>query len=203
MRGTHVAVPDPRNADVLVYVNGDFVPRDRASVSVFDSAFLVGDGVWEGLRLHDGRFVFLDRHLDRLFASAAAVGLDIGAREDIVEILDETVRRNAMTTDVHVRLMISRGTKSTPSQDPRLVIGDPTIVVIAEHKRADPGISDEGITLFTSSVRRPPPDTLDQRSVTRPLSLQKPTSLHPYTASIPRESLLLTAPTPSTTSATN
>jgi branched-chain amino acid aminotransferase len=159
-----VSLADPRNETVLIYVNGAFVPRADASVSVFDSAFLVGDGVWEGLRLHEGRFVHLDRHLDRLFATAASVGLDIGnSRDEIAEILRDTIDRNAMTTDVHVRLMVSRGLKKTPSQDPRLVVGGPTIVVIAEYKRADPTITEDGIELVTVSVRRPPPDTLDQR----------------------------------------
>jgi branched-chain amino acid aminotransferase len=157
-------LPDPRNESVLVYVDGEFLPRDEAKVSVFDSAFLVGDGVWEGVRLHDGGFPHLDLHLDRLLATAEAVGLDIGrSRAELVEILEETVRRNDMTTDVHVRLMVSRGTKQTPSQDPRLVVGGPTIVVIAEHKVADPAVTAAGIDLVTSSVRRPPPETLDQR----------------------------------------
>jgi branched-chain amino acid aminotransferase len=164
MPGTHEAVPDPRNEHVLVYVNGEFLPRAEAKVSVFDSAFLVGDGVWEGIRLHEGTFVHLDRHLDRLFASAKGVHLDIGkTREEITDILHETVQRNDMTTDVHVRLMISRGTKKTPSQDPRLVIDGPTIVVTAEHKIADPTVTREGISLFTAAVRRPPPDTIDQK----------------------------------------
>lgn len=164
MKGTHVSVPDARNESVLVCVDGEFVPRDQASVSVFDSAFLVGDGVWEGLRLHRGGFPHLDRHLDRLFATADAVGLDIGrSRAELVDILEETVRRNGMTTDVHVRLMVSRGTKATPSQDPRLVVGGPTIVVIAEHKVADPAVAEAGIDLVTVRVRRPPPQTLDQR----------------------------------------
>ena len=163
-KGTHVAVPDDRNASVLIYVNGAFVPRDVASVSVFDSAFLVGDGVWEGLRLHDGTYAFLDRHLDRLFASAKGVHLDIGkTRAELTEILHETARVNDMTTDAHVRLMVSRGTKKTPSQDPRLIIGDPTIVVIAEHKKADPSVTSSGISLFTSAVRRMSPDTIDQK----------------------------------------
>lgn len=164
MKGTHVAVDDPRNASVLVYINGNFVPRSEAVVSVFDSAFLVGDGVWEGLRLHDGSYAFLDRHLDRLLASAAGVGLDIGkTREELAEILRRTAEVNDMTTDAHVRLMVSRGTKKTPAQDPRLVVGGPTIVVIAEHKRADPGVASAGISLFTSAVRRPGPDTIDQK----------------------------------------
>ena len=164
MKGTHVSLPDPRNESVLVYVDEDWVPRDEARVSVFDSAFLVGDGVWEGLRLHEGGFPHLDLHLDRLYATAAAVGLDIGKRrEELIEILEETVRRNDMHTDVHVRLMVSRGTKKTPSQDPRLVVGGPTLVVIAEHKVADPEVAEAGIDLVTAAVRRPPPETLDQR----------------------------------------
>lgn len=164
MKGTHVAVPDERNESVLIYVNGEYVPRSEAKVSVFDSAFLVGDGVWEGLRLHDGVYAYLDRHLDRLFASAKGVHLDIGkTREELTEILHETARVNEMTTDAHVRLMVSRGTKKTPSQDPRLIIGGATIVVIAEHKKADPGISKAGISLFTSTIRRLPPDTIDQK----------------------------------------
>jgi len=162
--GTHQSVPDERNAGVVVYVNGEFVPRDRATVSVFDSGYLVGDGVWEGMRLHRGRFLHLDRHLDRLFGTAGAVGLEIGkTRDELAEILDETVRRNRMETGVHVRLMITRGTKQTPSQDPRLTVAGPTIVVIAEHKVADPEVGQRGIRLHTASIRRPPPETLDQR----------------------------------------
>ena len=164
MSGTHMAVPDARNRDVVIHVNGEWLPRDRAVISVFDSAFLVGDGVWEGLRFHDGAFAWLDRHLDRLFATADAVGLDIGmSRAEIAELLHETVRRNDMVTDAHVRLMITRGTKATPSQDPRLVTGGPNVVVIAEHKVADPKVTAAGITLHTSDVRRPAPDSLDQR----------------------------------------
>ncbi|MCJ7726712.1 MAG: aminotransferase class IV, partial [Acidimicrobiia bacterium] len=132
--------------------------------SVFDSGYLVGDGVWEGIRFHRGRFLHLDRHFDRLFATAVAVGLDIGkTREELAGILAETVRRNHMETGVHVRLMVTRGTKKTPSQDPRLTISGPTIVVIAEHKVADPEVVRRGIALHTASVRRPPPQTLDQR----------------------------------------
>ncbi len=164
MSGTHVALPDPRNDDVLVYVDGDFVPRSEATVSVFDSAFLVGDGIWEGLRLHDGEFSFLERHLDRLYASAERFGFDIGrTRAELADLLHETVRRNDMHDGAHVRLMVSRGTKKTPSQDPRLLVSGPTIVIIAEHKVADPSITNAGVDLVTSTVRRPPPDTLDQR----------------------------------------
>ena len=147
MKGTHVSLPDPRNESVLVWVDGELVPRAEAKVSVFDSAFLVGDGVWEGLRLHKGGFPHLDLHLDRLYATAAAVGLDIGkTRDELAAILRDVVDANEMTTDVHLRLMVSRGTKKTPSQDPRLVVGGPTIVVIAEHKVADPSIAEVGVT---------------------------------------------------------
>jgi branched-chain amino acid aminotransferase len=165
-RGTHEALSDERNEGIFVYINGEFYRRDEAKISVFDSGFLVGDGVWEGLRLHGGEFAFLDLHLDRLFEGAKAIDLDIGmTRGEITEALRETVRRNSMeaSSGVHVRLMVSRGDKKTPSQDPRLVIGTPNVVIIAEHKVADPGVREQGVRLFTSTVRRPPPDTLDQR----------------------------------------
>ncbi len=163
-RGTHEALPDERNEGVLIYVNGGFYPREEAKVSVFDSGFLVGDGVWEGIRLHDGELVFLDLHLDRLFEGARTIDLDIGmTREELAEALRETVRRNGMETGVHLRLMVTRGDKKTPSQDPRLVVGGPNVVIIAEHKVADPEVKEHGISLFTSTVRRPPPDTLDQK----------------------------------------
>ncbi len=164
MPSTHQAVPDSRNEDVLVYVNGTLMPRGEAKVSVFDSGFLVGDGVWEGIRLHDRTLVFLDRHLDRLFEGAAAIGLDIGmTRAEVTAAIETMLAANEMATDVHVRLMVTRGVKRTPAQHPGLVEGPPTVVIIAEHKRADPEVTRRGIRLFTSTVRRPPPDTLDQR----------------------------------------
>jgi branched-chain amino acid aminotransferase len=159
-------VPDERNEGVLVFINGEFYRREEAKISVFDSGFLVGDGVWEGLRLHGGEFAFLDLHLDRLFEGAKAIDLDIGmTRPEVTEALRETVRRNGMqgSSGVHLRLMVTRGDKKTPSQDPRLVVGGPNVVIIAEHKVADPGVREQGVRLFTSTVRRPPPDTLDQR----------------------------------------
>ena len=163
-RGTHEALPDERNENVLVYINGEFYPREEARISVFDSGFLVGDGVWEGIRLHDGKFAFLEKHLDRLFEGARSIDLEIGmTREEISDILYETVRRNSMTTNVHVRLMVTRGEKKTPSQDPRLTVGGPNIVIIAEHKVPDPEVKERGIALFTATIRRPSPDTLDQK----------------------------------------
>ncbi|MEM7324171.1 MAG: aminotransferase class IV [Actinomycetota bacterium] len=162
-RSTHAAVADERNQQIEIYINGEFFPRADAKISVFDSGFLVGDGIWEGIRLHHGHFAFLDRHLDRLFAGAKATSLDIGNRASITDALRRTVERNDMVDDVHVRLMITRGDKKTPSQHPSNVIGGPNVVIIAEHKRADPTVADQGISLFTATVRRPPPDTLDQR----------------------------------------
>lgn len=163
-RGTHDAVPDLRNETVLIYINGELVPRAEAKISVFDSGYLVGDGIWEGVRLHKGVFLSLDEHLDRLFQGAKAVGMDIGMnREELTAALHQTVEANAMQTDIHARLMVTRGIKKTPSQDPRLVIGSPTVVIIAEHKVADPATIEAGISLFTSTVRRGSPDYLDPR----------------------------------------
>jgi branched-chain amino acid aminotransferase len=163
-RTTHQSLPDERNRDILVRVNGELVHRDEARVSVFDSGFVAGDGIWEGLRLHDGVLVFLDRHLDRLFAGLAAIALDLGmSRDELTDALYDTVDANDMHDGVHVRLMITRGDKSTPSQHPALCVGGPNVVIVAEHKRADPVVADGGISLFTATVRRPPPDVLDQQ----------------------------------------
>jgi branched-chain amino acid aminotransferase len=163
-RTTHSAVPDERNDGVLVYMNGEFVPRSQARISVFDSGFLVGDGVWEGLRLHHGVFTFLDRHLDRLMHGLEVAAIDPGMdRRAIAELLTSVVERNGMTDGAHVRLMITRGDKKTPSQHPANLIGGPNVIVIAEWKQADPEVLARGITLHTSAVRRPPPETLDQR----------------------------------------
>lgn len=163
-RSTHQALADERNASVQIWINDEFFPRAEAKISVFDSGFLVGDGVWEGIRLHHGRFAFLDRHLERLFAGATAIDLDIGrTRDEVTAALQATVDRNDMHDGAHVRLMVTRGDKKTPSQHPSNVIGGPNIVIIAEHKVADPSVADEGITLFTATVRRPGPEVLDQR----------------------------------------
>ena len=163
-RSTHQALADERNASVQIWINDEFFPRAEAKISVFDSGFLVGDGVWEGIRLHHGRFAFLDRHLERLFAGATAIDLDIGrTRDEVTAALQDTVDRNDMHDGAHVRLMVTRGDKKTPSQHPSNVIGGPNIVIIAEYKVADPSVADEGITLFTAPVRRPGPEVLDQR----------------------------------------
>ena len=164
VHGTHNAVEDPRNEGILVYINGELHPRHEARISVFDSGYLVGDGVWEAIRLHRDVLVFLDDHLDRLWQGAATTGMDIGmSRAELESAIWETLRANDMHDSVHVRLMVTRGTKKTPSQDPRLTVGDPNLVIIAEHKRADTATRERGIALFTSTVRRGSPDYLDPR----------------------------------------
>jgi branched-chain amino acid aminotransferase len=163
-RTTHEAIPDVRNDTVVVYVDGEWLIRADAKITVFDSAFLVGDGVWEGLRYHKGHFVHLDRHLDRLFATAKGVHLDIGrTRDELTALLQEIVDRNGMQTDAHVRLMVTRGTKTTPLQDPRLVAGGPTIVMIAEHKQPNPQATARGISLRTATIKRPSPRSEERR----------------------------------------
>ncbi len=133
---THQAEDDARNENILIYVDGALVPRPQAQVSVYDSGFLLGDGVWEGLRLYNGRWAFLDEHLDRLFEAAKAIDLDIGRnRAQIAEALEETRAANGMATDVHARLMVTRGVKIRPFQHPSLSRSGPTFVIIMEHSR--------------------------------------------------------------------
>ena len=164
IHGTHNAVHDARNESVQIYINGELFPRNEAKISVFDSGYLVGDGIWEALRLHEGVLVFLDEHLDRLWQGAATIGMDIGmSRDELTAALWQTIRANEMHDNVHVRFMLTRGIKKTPSQDPRLTISGPNLVIIAEHKLADPASRERGVTLFTSSIRRGSPDYLDPR----------------------------------------
>ena len=146
---THDAEEDPRNATVRIWVNGDLVPRDEARVSVYDSGFMLGDGVWEGLRLHRGRWAFLDDHLDRLFEAARAIDLDIGLdRAGVVAALEATRAANGMETDVHARLMVTRGRKARPFQHPRLSRFGPTVVIIMEHS-VKSGALARGVRLAT------------------------------------------------------
>jgi branched-chain amino acid aminotransferase len=163
-RGTHDSLADSRNDSILISINGEMFPREEARISVFDSGYLVGDGVWEGLRLHLGVFVFLEDHLSRLFDGAKMCFLDIGkTKAELTQMLRDVIDANGMEDGVHVRLMITRGTKKTPSQDPRLVIGPPNIVIIAEYKTANPENVNQGVRLFTSTIRRGSPDYLDPR----------------------------------------
>lgn len=162
--GTHNAIEDSRNEEILIYINGDLMPRKDAKISVFDSGYLVGDGVWEALRLHDGVLVFLKEHLDRLWQGAAAIGMDIGmSREELTGKIRETLKVNNMQDGVHVRIMVTRGIKKTPSQDPALTVSGPNLVIIAEYKKADSESRNRGVKLFTSAIRRGSPDYLDPR----------------------------------------
>ncbi|MEQ9264623.1 MAG: aminotransferase class IV [Balneolaceae bacterium] len=162
--GTHNALDDPRNEKVLISINGELFPRSEAKISVFDSGYLVGDGVWEALRLHKGVLVFLDDHLDRLWQGAAAIGMDLKmSKDELTAAIWKTLQANDMHDNVHVRTMVTRGFKKTPSQDPRLTISGPNVVIIAEHKKADPETKNRGVKLFTSTIRRGSPDYLDPR----------------------------------------
>ncbi len=162
--GTQDYVGDPRNDDVLVSVDGDLVHRDRAMVSVFDSGFVLGDGVWEGLRLIQGRIAFLDAHLDRLFEGARMLMIDIGlSRCELVARLFACLDANGMEDGVHIRLMVTRGKKRSPYQDPRLTIGAATIVIVPEWKQPQPDVYRRGITLFTTHVRRTGPADQDPK----------------------------------------
>jgi branched-chain amino acid aminotransferase len=163
-QGTQHAVDDPRNRDILIHVNGALKPREQAVVSVFDSGFVLGDGVWEGLRIVDGQPAFLDAHLDRLYEGAKALMLDIGLdRTALTRAIHATLEANAMRDGVHVRVMVTRGVKRTPYQDPRVTVGPATIVIIPEYKSPSAETARRGISLFTVHVRRGTPDVQDPK----------------------------------------
>lgn len=163
--GTHQFTPDPRNDTILIDIDGTLYPRAEARVSVFDSGFMLGDGVWEGLRVHRGRIAFLDRHLDRLWQGAKAIAMDIGiSRAVLVDRLRRVLDANGMDGDgVHIRLMVTRGVRSTPYQDPRVVISPATIVIIPEWKAPVPATATRMLKLFTVHVRRGYPDVQDPK----------------------------------------
>ena len=161
---THDAAADARNDDILIYVDGEMVHRDAAKVSVYDSGFMLGDGIWEGLRLYDGHIPFLDEHLDRLYEAGLYLALDIGmTRDALKEAIRMTLAANDMTTDVHIRLMVTRGRKKKPFQHPHLSIYGPTIVIIAEHSKPDDSVIDRGIRLHTVPHHRGLPLTQDAK----------------------------------------
>ena len=159
--GTHAYEEDPRNETVLIYVNGELTPRPEAKISVFDSGFLLGDGMWEGMRLHHGKLAFQDQHLVRLYENLKAVDIDIGMTKDTLaaEIL-RTCSANGMTDNVHIRLVVTRGLKKTPYQHPNDNVGGPTIVIIPEYKRAREVAP---LSLFTVHVIRGAPNTQDPK----------------------------------------
>jgi len=160
--GSHAHRQDPRNERVLIHVNGRHVPRAEAVVSVFDSGFLLGDGIWEGIRLHNRQLVFIERHMKRLYQAAKAIDLDIGMppvemERAILAVCDA----NGMDSGVHIRLVVSRGEKITPYQSPAANRGGATVVIIPEWKRPDPATLERGLSLFTVHVRRGAPDVQD------------------------------------------
>ena len=164
MKGTHDHQDDPRNASILIDINGELYSRDQAKISVFDSGFVLGDGIWEGLRVHDGRIAFLDQHMKRLYEGAKAIDMAMDVSpEELKQRLQDCLRANDMTEGVHIRLMVTRGVKATPYQDPRVTVTPPTIVIIPEYKSALPETLVRGIRLFTVHVRRGYPDVQDPK----------------------------------------
>ena len=163
-KGTHEYQDDPRNADILIDINGEYFAREAARISVFDSGFVLGDGIWEGLRVHNGKIAFLEQHLDRLYEGARALDMEMELEPpELAERLYRLLEKNNMSDGVHIRLMVSRGIKATPYQDPRVTITPPTIVIIPEYKQALPETATRGIRLFTVHVRRGYPDVQDPK----------------------------------------
>ncbi len=159
---THKYLHDNRNDQILIYVNGEILHREKAKISVFDSGFLLGDGVWEGIRFHNRHLVFIQEHLDRLFQGASSLDIDIGiSKDNIKSLIISVLNANRMVTDIHIRLIVSRGLKKTPYQHPNANLGGATIVIIPEYKKADKTINKKGISLVTVSTRRGTADTQD------------------------------------------
>ena len=163
-KGTHSYPSDPRNEKIQIFINGELYPREKASISVFDSGFLLGDGVWEGIRLLNGHLVFLEEHLKRLYHGAEKLAINIGhTQEELIGLILRTLDANNMENGVHIRLIVSRGLKKTPYQHPNANVGGSSIVIIPEYKEADKGVNEEGICLVTVNTRRGTPDSQDPR----------------------------------------
>ncbi|TFB11340.1 aminotransferase class IV [Candidatus Marinimicrobia bacterium MT.SAG.3] len=162
--GTHDYMDDERNNNILIYINGELLPRSEAKISVFDSGFLLGDGVWEGIRLHNGKLVFGKDHLERLSDGAKALDIELGMSLSKIEaaVLD-TTKANSMTSGVHIRLILTRGLKKTPFQHPSANVGDSTLVIIPEFKIASDESKTKGLRLFTVHVHRSYPDIQDPK----------------------------------------
>jgi branched-chain amino acid aminotransferase len=164
MPGSQDFAADPRNSSLKVWLNGKLLPKEDAKISIFDAGFVLGDGVWEGLRLHKGALVFLDEHLERLYSGAKEIALDLGlSREEMKAALKETLAANGMETGAHLRLMATRGVKAAVNQDPRNALGPATVVIVAEYKEPAPQIATQGLKLATSSIRCTPADMFDMR----------------------------------------
>jgi len=163
-QGTHDHQVDPRNEDIQININGQLFRRAEAKISVFDSGFILGDGVWEGLRLHRGKILFAAEHMKRLYEGAKALDMVMDVEpQQMLERIYQTCEANGMESGVHIRLMVTRGVKSTPYQDPRMTITPPTVVIIAEYKAPMPETVEQGIRLFTVHVRRGYPDVQDPK----------------------------------------
>jgi len=155
MPSTHDYIIDKRNENIQIYINGEFFHRLKAKISVLDSGYLLGDGVWEGIRLHKGTLIHLNKHLDRLYDGAKSIEMNIHkSKEEIKLAIIETLKINGMVSDVHIRLIVSRGIKSTPYQHPKVTIGKPTIVIIPEYKIASKEVKNKGITIATVATIR-------------------------------------------------
>ena len=158
---SHSYISNPKNDDIFININGDLFHRSEAKISVFDSGFLLGDGVWEGIRLHKSKLVFINEHLNRLFDSARGISLNIPlSKENIISEIKKVLTKNSMNDDVHIRLIISRGNKVTPYQNPNANIGPINFVIIPEHKKTNPEIYLNGITIGRVKTIRPPDNIL-------------------------------------------
>ena len=161
---THTYIHDDRNDQIKIFVNGEILPRKDAKISVFDSGFLLGDGVWEGIRLHNGQLVFEKEHFDRLYHGAMKLNIDIGmSKSELKSLIHSVLKANKMYSDIHIRLIVSRGLKKTPYQHPNANEGGASIVIIPEYKKADKTINENGITLATVSTQRGTAETQDPR----------------------------------------
>ncbi|MED5475633.1 MAG: aminotransferase class IV [Candidatus Neomarinimicrobiota bacterium] len=158
---SHSFIYDPKNENIFININGDLFPRNEAKISVFDSGFLLGDGVWEGIRLHQSKLMFIDEHLDRLFESAAGISLNIPfSKKNIIDEINKVLSKNSMTDHVHIRLVISRGDKITPYQNPNANRGPINFVIIPEYKKTDPKVYEKGVTIGRVPIIRPPDNIL-------------------------------------------
>ena len=163
-KGTHSYIQDQRNENIIIYINGEFFPRKEAKISVFDSGFLLGDGVWEGIRLYNKRLCLIDEHLERLYHGAEKLKIGIGkSKEELIALIYETVHANAMDSDVHIRLIVSRGLKQTPYQHPNANVGGASIVIIPEYKKADATLLSKGIRLCLVDTVRGAHNSQDPR----------------------------------------
>ena len=155
MASTHDYINDKRNEDIYIYINGEFFHRSEAKISVFDSGFLLGDGVWEGIRLHNNRLIHFNNHIDRLYDGASSIAMEIHlTKKEIKAAVLKTLKKNNMISDTHIRLIVSRGLKSTPYQHPKVTVSDPTIVIIPEYKKPNEETFDKGIRLASVKTRR-------------------------------------------------